>query len=271
VLRVMINDNEHHQTPDHVGREAATPTAPDPTDIEPPGSPSNMPLIKENVRATLSPRSARHVGRASMSDASARSSVDAPRKSWDGRRSTDGSHAVLHTSHETRKSFRESRREPHPSNLPKDRSTSSQRVVDSESTTTSIEPGTESSAAIQSMDESNASASQILDRSDVFRAPAAHSHMPASDQAGLHVRSSHDTTALLGPRGRNNDNTQKRYPENPARQLSLLTRQRLMMTHFLARILRGCQALHPRYRISPPIRSTKHLGLPVSSELGLRR
>jgi sterol 3beta-glucosyltransferase len=219
VLRVMINDNEHHQTPDHVGREAATPTAPDPTDIEPPGSPSNMPLIKENVRATLSPRSARHVGRASMSDASARSSVDAPRKSWDGRRSTDGSHAVLHTSHETRKSFRESRREPHPSNLPKDRSTSSQRVVDSESTTTSIEPGTESSAAIQSMDESNASASQILDRSDVFRAPAAHSHMPASDQAGLHVRSSHDTTRSSGAERQK----QRQHPEKIPRKSSKAT------------------------------------------------
>jgi sterol 3beta-glucosyltransferase len=70
--------------------------------------------------------------------------------------------------------------------------------VDSESTTTSIEPGTESSAAIQSMDESNASASQILDRSDVFRAPAARSLMLASDQASPHVRYSHDTSRSSG-------------------------------------------------------------------------
>ena len=190
----MINDNEHHQVRDHADREASVPTTPNPTDVEPPGSPSSVPRIKENVRATLSPRSARHIERANMSDASARSSTDIHRKSWDGRRSIDVGRAILHASHETRRSFSGSRRETQPSNHAIDRPPSSPRVVDSESTTTSIEPGTESSAAIQSMDESNASASQILDRSDVFRAPAGHSPMPASDQAGPHVRYSHDTT-----------------------------------------------------------------------------
>lgn len=77
----------------------------------------------------------------------------------------------------------------------------SPRATDTESATTSLERDTESSAAIQSLDESGASASQILNRSDVFRAPAAHSPVTTSDQSGPLARVSQDTTRSYG-RGR---------------------------------------------------------------------
>jgi sterol 3beta-glucosyltransferase len=52
----------------------------------------------------------------------------------------------------------------------------------SESPTNSVDPETDSSAAVQSFDESNVSASQILSGSDVFRAPAIHSRADTASE-----------------------------------------------------------------------------------------
>ncbi|KAF1361902.1 sterol 3-beta-glucosyltransferase [Lizonia empirigonia] len=198
VLRIMINDNEHHQAPEACNDpDAVTPTAsPNAGTKSPVGSP-----ILGNVRATLSPLQARHLGRSSISDTSARSSVDADRKSWDARRSIDASRTFRRPSHEVRRSFSRGRHDLPTRSLPEDRSPLSPRVTDTESATTSLERDTESSAAIQSMDESGASASQILNRSDVFRAPLNRSPVAASDLSGSLARYSQDTTRSSG-RGR---------------------------------------------------------------------
>ncbi|KAH7390698.1 UDP-glucose:sterol glycosyltransferase [Pyrenochaeta sp. MPI-SDFR-AT-0127] len=211
VLRIMINDNEHHQaTQRHDAPDAPTPTTlglPSNRDTEAsPSSPGDVPHIKENVRATLLPLPAPNVGRASIGDVSARSSADVNRKSWDVRRSMDASRTFHRPSYESRRPSREVRRsfsggrhDKQTRSRPGDRSPLSPRATDSESATLSLEPGTESSAAIQSMDESNASASQILNRSDVFRAPAL--HPPSASPSGRIIRSnrhSQDTTRSSG-------------------------------------------------------------------------
>jgi sterol 3beta-glucosyltransferase len=175
----MINDNEHHQALLNVGdRDKSTPArhrdlATSPTNT------GETPQIRENVRATLSPLPAPHAGRSSLSDASARSSNDANRKSWDVRRSMDAgrsfrrpSYEVRRPSHEVRRSFSGGAHSKQARGPSGDQSPMSPRAADLASATLSLEPGTESSAALQFMDESNASASQILNRSDVFRGPA---------------------------------------------------------------------------------------------------
>ncbi|KAF1963360.1 sterol 3-beta-glucosyltransferase [Byssothecium circinans] len=199
VLRIMINDNEHAQSAQRQGDQSViTPTALGPFNksnpIGVPGSPSSAPYIEENVRATLSPLPGSLVGRASMS-ADSRSSLDVNRKSLDVRRSMDASRTFRRPSYETRRSFSGTRLEKQSRNCPGDRSPLSPKPQDtSDSATNSIGPGTESSAAIQSIDESNASASQILDRSDVFNAPALKSAGVATSERSDLTRRSQDTT-----------------------------------------------------------------------------
>ncbi|CAO2654338.1 Nn.00g110710.m01.CDS01 [Neocucurbitaria sp. VM-36] len=193
VLRIMINDNEHHQTAQ--GQEEPSATTPTPLGLpghhEPVASPISVDdtvHIRENVRATLSPLPAPH--------------VDVNRKSWDVRRSMDvsrpfrrPSYEVRRPSHEIRRSFSGGRHDKQTRSRPGDRSPLSPKAADSESATLSLEPGTESSAAIQSMDESNASASQILNRSDVFLGPRVHSPSASpSDRADHLAGSPQDTT-----------------------------------------------------------------------------
>ncbi|KAF1916265.1 sterol 3-beta-glucosyltransferase [Ampelomyces quisqualis] len=204
VLRIMINENEHHQaTGEHQSSAAMKPTPLRTLDkqtlVTSPISSGDAPhIITENVRATLSPLPGPHVGRSSISDVSARSSTDIPRKSWDVRRSMDASRTLRRTSHEVRRSFSGGRGDRQPRGYVADRSPLS-LAADTESATLSLEHGTESSAAIQSMDESKASASQILDRSDVFRAPKLSSpdvsFLEQSDQVARH---SQDTTRSSG-------------------------------------------------------------------------
>lgn len=195
----MINDNEHHQAAyDHNDRNATTPTPPSlPGQHEDvtSGSSSNAPHIKENVRATLSPLPGPRAGRLSMDDVSTRSSLDITRKSWDVRRSVDASRTSRHSSHEVRRSF--SGRRDKRTRSPGDRSPLTPRAMDSESATFSLVPGTDSSAAVQSINESNASPSQILNRSDLFRTPALHSPMSASGKSDK-ARDSQDTTRSSG-------------------------------------------------------------------------
>lgn len=198
----MINDNEHHQETDKHQDESV----PSPTALEFPGHqnrvpspmiPRDTPRITENVRATLSPLPAPHVGRSSVSEVSARSSTDVPRKSWDVRRSMDASRTRRRPSHEVRRSF-SGRSEKQSRGRAADRSPLSP-TADTESGTLSLEPGTESSAAIQSIDESSASASQILNRSDVFHAPANYSPgISLSGQSEQAARHSQDTTRSSG-------------------------------------------------------------------------
>jgi sterol 3beta-glucosyltransferase len=194
----MINDNEHHQALlSATDREASTPMGHRDSVVSPTNT-GEASQIRENVRATLSPLPAPHAGRSSLSDVSARSSNDANRKSWDVRRSIDAgrsfrrpSYEVRRPSHEVRRSF-SGKQSKGPS---ADRSPLSPRVADSESATLSLGPGTESSAAIQSMDESSASASQILDRSDVFRGPANRSPgIPPFNKLDPVARHSQETT-----------------------------------------------------------------------------
>ncbi|KAH7091030.1 sterol 3-beta-glucosyltransferase [Paraphoma chrysanthemicola] len=204
VLRIMINDNEHHQTADgHIGNSGQSQTpvglSGRRSSLAPPDPPGDTPLITENVRATLSPLPTPRVGRSSISDVSARSSMDGPRRSWDVRRSMDASRALRRPSHEARRSFSGVRNDKQSRGRAMDRSPLSPTAADTESATLSLDPGTESSAAVQSMDESSASASQILDRSDVFRAPVLRSsgipHAAPSDQL---ARMSQDTTRSSG-------------------------------------------------------------------------
>ncbi|ORY13303.1 UDP-glucose:sterol glycosyltransferase [Clohesyomyces aquaticus] len=200
VLRIMINDNDHHHEPSNrTGLTAKSPAnasgsgqAEHAISSE---TPKDAPHIKENVRATLSPLPAPYVGR--VSGESGRSSLDANRRSFDVRRSMDLSRSIRRSSQEVRRSFSGSRRDGPSRSRPGDRSPLSAKPQDSsESATNSFDPGTESSVAVQSMDESNASASQILGRSDVFRGPAIHtSGVPASDNS---ARQSQDTTRSSG-------------------------------------------------------------------------
>ena len=171
----MINDNEHHQ----VTVSQSNSPAPTPTPSVLPGhrsslasplSPGDTPYIAENVRATLSPLPAPHVGRPSIGDVSGRSSTDVPRKSWDVRRSIDASRSLRRPSHEVRRSFSGGRNDKQTRGRAADRSPLSPVPVDTGSASLSMGPGTESSANVQSMDDSNASASQILNHSEVFRA-----------------------------------------------------------------------------------------------------
>lgn len=212
VLRIMINDNVHHQ-PAHdrndVAKSHAATGSPSQTESAVHASFVEGPThIKENVRATLSPLPAPFVGRSSISDVSARSSTDVPRKSWDARRSMDTSRAFRRPSyesrrpsHEVRRSFSGGRHEKHKSHAPGDRSPLSPKGAESESASLSLEIGTESSAAIQSLDESNLSASQLLDRSDVFRTHNAQS--PSLSPSMKPHRRSDDTARSIGKAAHN--------------------------------------------------------------------
>lgn len=110
----------------------------------------------------------------------------------------DASRTLRRPSHEVRRSFSGGRSDRLPRGRAGDRSPLSP-AADAESGTLSLEPGTESSAAVQSIDESSASASQILNRSDVFRAPANYSPgISLSEQSERAARHSQDTTRSSG-------------------------------------------------------------------------
>ncbi|KAF1940755.1 hypothetical protein EJ02DRAFT_406049 [Clathrospora elynae] len=183
VLRIMINDNEHHQALQGPAARDVLSGSPSPRDtVAASSNTGEIPQIKESVRATLSPLPAPHAGKSTINDVSARSSTDINRKSRDVRRSMDASRTlrrpsseIRRPSHEVKRSFSGSRPGIQSRGRAGDRSPLSPRVADSESATLSLYPGTESSAAIQSIDESNASASQMLNHSDLFRGPVNHS------------------------------------------------------------------------------------------------
>jgi sterol 3beta-glucosyltransferase len=206
VLRIMINDNDHHQQAFTRGELATTATTPvhrsgfheEQTSVQ--NTPVDPPTLRESVRATLSPLPGPHVGRSSsrVSGESRRSSTDAYRRSVDVRRSMDLSRSLRRPSHEVRRSFSGSRIETVTQGRRDGSPLSGRRQDSSESATNSFDPGTESSAAIQSIDESNVSASQILNRSDVFTPPTIRRAGVSPDQSDKIIRHSQDTTRSSG-------------------------------------------------------------------------
>jgi sterol 3beta-glucosyltransferase len=209
VLRIMINDNPLHkggatESEPASGSEAADSSAPSSgrqsLNFDRPSVSVRTPALRENVRATLAPLSPipRALSNSRTSNDSRRSSLDVRRSSLDvrqssldvPRRSFDASRASSEFGHRS-VSVSGSRRDDRSPMDPVRRQDSS-----GSPTTESIDPDTSSSAAIQSMNDTNVSASQILNRSDVFQAPTIqtphhlHSDKPGHDR--VH-RASQDT------------------------------------------------------------------------------
>lgn len=141
-----------------------------------------MPALHDTVRATLSPISPSGQASPRPSGEWGRSSVEIARKSADfGRGSFDRVRRSVSTS---RMSLtRKCRAEKSPS--PRDVQGSSDSYVHS------LEQGTDSLALNSSSNETQASASQILDRSDVFQSPTIqrHQHLSGMTEEKLRKRS----------------------------------------------------------------------------------
>ncbi|KAL8849482.1 MAG: hypothetical protein Q9221_005564 [Calogaya cf. arnoldii] len=127
----------------------------------------SLPALTDAVRATLPPISPLERGSPRPSGEWTRGSIDVGRRSTEfGRGSFDRGNRSASTSRMS--STRKRRVEHLPS--PKDAQGSSDSFVHS------LEPGTESSALEVSSNATQASASQILDRSDVFQSPTIQRH-----------------------------------------------------------------------------------------------
>ncbi|TLD35369.1 26S protease regulatory subunit [Venturia nashicola] len=172
VLKILVEDNALHKCP-----ESDMPTDSDVNEFAAPDSvrPSlnvertsmasqRTPPLRDTVRATLLPYASvpgqRALSNSRLSTESRRSSMEIRRRSYDSRNSSDGRQSISLS--------RQFDRSPlSPTSPAPQESLGSPR-------TTSMDRDTESSAAIQSLDETDASASQILNRSDVFQAPTLH-------------------------------------------------------------------------------------------------
>ena len=207
----MVNDNDAHgpspQLPDHDG-QIDTPLRRSRSEERPHIHAHGLveaPPIRENVRATLSPLPVAQLGGPSsrVSGDSTQSSFDINRRSFDARRSIDVPRSFRRPSHEVRRSISESRDSVHIRSHPGDKSPLSAKPQGSSgSATNSLDPRTESSAAIQSINETNASASQILNRSDVFRRPTIHRSTMSTSEASIDKigRQSQDTARSANAR-----------------------------------------------------------------------
>lgn len=169
VLKIMIEDNPLHKAVDF-----DMPTDSDANDSDAPDSnrPSlilerasmasqRTPPLRETVRASLLPHAPvpgqRALSNTRLSADSRRSSMEIRRRSYDSRHSSDGRRSISLSRHPDRSPI-----------SPVPQGSFGAPI------TVSMDRETESSAAIQSLDETNASASQILNRSDVFQAPTLH-------------------------------------------------------------------------------------------------
>ena len=129
---------------------------------------ASAPILQESVRATLVPTTPSDVqGKPRASSEWSRNSMDVSRKSIDlirdrGRASFD----ISRSASTSRMSLSRKRRE--------DKSPFSKPRGSSDSYVHSMEPGTESSALNESSNDTQASGSQILNRSDVFHSPTIH-------------------------------------------------------------------------------------------------
>lgn len=173
VLKIMVEDNALHKRADSdmpADSDANDSDAPDANrpslDLERASMASQRtPPLRDTVRATLLPYAPvpgqRALSNSRRSTDSRRSSMEIRRRSYDSRHSSDG-----------RRSVSLSR---HPDRSPLSPTSPAPQESFGSPTTTSMDRDTESSAAIQSLDETtDASASQILNRSDVFQAPTLH-------------------------------------------------------------------------------------------------
>ena len=149
------------------------------------------PSLHEGVRATLLPGSPHGSGAASpcLSGDWGRNSADLNRKSIDlsqelSRASFDNGTRSASTS---RMSFTRKRL--------KDKPPSSKRQGSSDSYVHSMEQGTESSAANHSSNNTQASGSQILNRSDVFHTPTIHHQDRSASYPKEEIRSRSEETA----------------------------------------------------------------------------
>lgn len=169
------------------------------------GNHPTTPVIEESVKATLLPLPPANIRTASPRTNSPR--ITSPRFSMDSHRS---SHEVSRKSLDVPRSFRKPSTDRGRRSFSGRRSASQSKSratrpgsphpnkhqESSESASNSLDPGTESSAAIQSLDDTNASASQILQRSDVFQGPTIqHASISASDPSL--IRDSQDTARSL--------------------------------------------------------------------------
>ncbi|KAF2201677.1 UDP-glucose:sterol glycosyltransferase [Delitschia confertaspora ATCC 74209] len=234
VLRIMVIDNDHHQQSsaqsDMLTKTTTVHYRNAPKQHEQHSTQYDIaepPPIHENVRATLSPLPGPYMRTSSrVSDDSRRSSMETNRKStsFDVRRSMDRN--LRRPSMDTRRSFNRNRNGTQTKGPAEDGSPLPATPQSSPgSASNSFDPGTESSAAIQSMDESNVSASQILNRSDLFKAPAIHHSLGTSpSQSDKLTRYSQDTTRSGA--GKNQLHSpgpsQRRYNSSPGQRQSPL-------------------------------------------------
>ncbi|KAL8810162.1 MAG: hypothetical protein Q9200_002792 [Gallowayella weberi] len=136
----------------------------------------SLPVLNDSVRATLPPVSPLDRASPRPSGEWSRASVDVGRRSIEfGRASFDRGRRSVSTSRRSSTRNRAVAKSPSP-----------KETVDaqgsSDSYVHSLEPGTESSALNFSSNETLASASQILDRSDVFQSPTIQRHQQVLDQ-----------------------------------------------------------------------------------------
>ena len=188
VLKLMAHGLDNNNEDSELSGSEGPGSSRNSLNVERPSAvPARTPPLRESVRSTLvpqspglrAPSSSRLSTDSRRSSLEVRPSLDQRRRSYDdGRRSVSASHTYVR-----------SPMSPHP-----------QESMESP-TTTSADPDTESSAAVQSLDETvddtNASDSQILNRNDVFQVPTIHAPTPhrtktETDVDRLH-RSSQDT------------------------------------------------------------------------------
>jgi sterol 3beta-glucosyltransferase len=217
----MIEDNHLHkdnvggsEAEDEVGSEPSNSARPS-LHVRPSMVPAHTPPLRESVRATLSPHTP-----TSRGISGSRLSVDSPRSSTDigfKRRSFDVSPARASSESGTRSQTFPRRDDRSPI------STKGQDTQDSTSSprTESQYPETDSSANIQSLEDSNASASQILNRSDVFPGPTIHPMRSVSDSSVDHLRRASEDTA----RSRDHRQKSSRDRSTSRRARNLLRKQ----------------------------------------------
>lgn len=168
-------------------------------------------MLQESVRATLAPVSPQSSGHASprLSGEFGRNSMDYGRKSIDvslglGRASFDQGRRSASTSRMTLSRKR----------LPEHESSTTKPQGSSSSYVHSVEPGTESSAADYSHTDTDASGSQILNRSDVFHSPTIqHESKSFSKRERVQHRQLEDTDPLNPALGEKHTRPSKPQPQ----------------------------------------------------------
>ncbi|KAI9877309.1 MAG: Sterol 3-beta-glucosyltransferase [Pleopsidium flavum] len=180
---------------------------------------ASTPILRESVRATLAPLSPHGNSSPRISGDWGRSSMDMGRHSVDldrafGRVSFDRDRRSASTSRMSLNGDRQDNKSP-----------SSKLQGSSDSYVHSLEQGTESSAPIHSSNDTRASASQILNRSDVFQLPTIQRLQRFPSGTSDDIRRHSEDTARTAPmnadvrihppsRAQTQKSTQNRYPSH---------------------------------------------------------